>query len=246
MVSVESFKAAVGRTGEIWKNVVQEDNRNTAGKKADRDEEKQATQDDTECTDDNDNAPKNTSNVTEAQAVRDVEIDITADGLQDTQAAAQASKSPTQATGGDKYPPLPSLSGADTMDPSEQKSQSLQHIASDLLWPRCCLYLISARLCCPLCLSPCHSVGRSAVSFQQCSNVTLTPNTTPRRGPARACHPLHTIPHQPLPAAAQDTASHLVAHTNTPSSTRTHITYTALSSTSYRHQSTVPRSTHVQ
>ena len=108
MVSVESFKAAVGRTSEIYDRLVQDDQRDTTGDKAEKEEQKQASDQHEE----------------RLHGTRDVEIEIVTIGKDDTHSAA-ATAGGSAKTGGDEMPPspLPSPQAADAVDVNEQKSQ---------------------------------------------------------------------------------------------------------------------------
>ena len=127
MVSVESFKAAVGRTSEIYDRLVQDEQSEPKGKKAHQEEEHKQANDE--------RSPEPDGNKTQqVHDTRDVEIEIEklTHGKDDTQLAAQVAGASVQVTSGDKQPPspLPSPQTADAVDINEQKSQS--HVVSHM------------------------------------------------------------------------------------------------------------------
>ena len=124
VVSVGSFKAAVGRTSEIYDRLVQDDQSDPKGsKQTGKEEEHKQAIDGAE-----NSSEADVSKAQQAHDVRDVEIEIETltHGKDGAQVAAQAGPGTSkQDTGGDKQPPspLPSPQTADAVDINEQKSQ---------------------------------------------------------------------------------------------------------------------------
>ena len=107
MVSVESFKAAVGRTSEIYDRLVQDETRDSTSKTATPMEEQKQSIDEDES-----RPAVGAQQDKQPHGARDVEIEILPQAKRDTQIVAGALPSPSAAT-------------ADAADPNEQRSQSL-------------------------------------------------------------------------------------------------------------------------
>ena len=201
MVSVESFKAAVGRTMEIYDELVRHERpmEDTATEGGDSRTAKNAQ--------DRDDEEK------KAGHERSVAIE-----LQPTD-RTKAQTVHSGATGTQSLAVQPAATKALNEQCSQPPITPYHHCrarlskASVVSGPA-----HSSFMCCAM--RALVSVGHSAVLLEQRADVAITADSTAGRGGQRADHSLHSLPSRPVPAAIPHTAPHLVPDPHSPSGPR--------------------------
>ena len=210
MVSVESFKAAMGRTIEIYDKLLQDEKQHIA----------------TQTTVSSDQKPTTPAVHHSAEEERKV-ADGGAVAIELSPFPHASAQAVNGVANGDKLGQSPAQSVAAT-GTNEQCSQSSATSRSHPCLAMCsvCNSHTKSAVQSLFCVS--LSVGHSAVLLEQCTNVAVASDPTAGRGRQRASHPLHPLPRPAIPAAVPHPTPHLVPHPHTPPGTRERTTHAAL------------------